>query len=149
MKKTLLFIAITTLLLNGCSKMDPDSDISEEAFYIGTVSVLYNGETVNNENIKVRFAQKDDGTTATIKIYRIRFVPKMPVRINVTIPDISIHSTGQVTAFSCDNVIPLALGGEYPKYTVTDLNGLADGDGLQFSLNFGEYPTSFDGELNR
>lgn len=144
-----MFIAIATLLA-CCSKIDPENrDVSEEAYYIGTVSVLYNGETVNNENIKVRFSRSTDGNTATILIYRIRFVPKMPVRINVTIPDISIHSTGQVTAFSCDNVIPLALGGEYPKYTVTDLNGLADGDRLQFSLNFGEYPTSFDGELNR
>ena len=149
MKKTILFIVIATLLLNGCGKMDPDSGISEEALYIGTVSVLYNGETVNNENIKVRFAPKDDGTAATIKIYRIRFVPKMPVRVDVTIPDITIDTSGDRITFSCDEVIPLALGGEYPKYIVTDLAGEVVGNELEFSLKFGEYPTSFTGRLNQ
>ena len=149
MKNQLLFIALAVLLLDGCTKMDPENSNVTEEYYIGTVSVLYEGETVDNENIKVKFSQSNDGTTASIVIYRIRFVPKMPVRINVTIPDITIQAEGSNTAFSCDRVVPLALGGEYPKYTVTDLHGEIVGDRLQFSLNFGEYPTSFSGVFNK
>lgn len=135
------------LLFKGCTKIDPDNEAAEEAYYIGTVSVLYNGETVDNENIKVKFTQLEDGVTATIKIYRIRFVPKMPVRVDVTIPNISMDTNNDVITFSCDKVIPLALGGEYPKYTVTNLNGEVVGSTLKFDLNFGEYPTSFVGQL--
>ena len=48
-------------------------------------------------------------------------------------------------SFSCDNVVPLALGGEYPKYNVTALSGTLEGGNLSFGLNFGAYPTRFNG----
>ena len=72
----------------------------------------------------------------------------MPVRIDVAIPDIQLQEGSDgVFTFSCTNVIPLALGGEYPRYTVTDLKGNVSEQHLSFSLNFGDYPTSFTGTL--
>jgi hypothetical protein len=120
----------------------------EESDYVGTVTVIYNDEPFDNENIKVTFIPGADGETASIKIHKIRFVPKMPVTIDVTVPGVSTSSEGSKTVLSCERSIPRAMGGEYPKYTVTDLSGEIAGDELTFSLNFGEYPTSFKGRLN-
>lgn len=44
----------------------------------------------SNEDIEVNFTPSEDGTTATVTIYKIRFVPQMPVTIDVTIPDIKL-----------------------------------------------------------
>ena len=37
------------------------------------------------------------------------------------------------------------MGGEYERYTVTNLTGTLKDDELAFSLNFGSTPTSFKG----
>lgn len=137
-------LGLAALFIIGCNKLEvvttPDS-----ADFKGTVSVWYEEAWFNNEDIGVLYSPSEDGTTATITIFKIRFVPKMPVRIDVAIPDVRLTTSDGVTHLECDNVIPLALGGEYPKYTVTNLTGTQKGDELEFSLNFGIYPTTFKG----
>lgn len=146
MKTNKLILALAALVLLACNKTDPDVlPTPELADYKGTVSVVYNESTFDNEDIEVNFTPSEDGTTATVTIYKIRFVPQMPVTIDVTIPDIRLTVTREAVLLACDNVIPLAMGGEYPRYTVTDLKGTLKGDSLEFSLNFGSSPTSFKG----
>lgn len=70
----------------------------------------------------------------------------MPVTIDVTIPSIEVSATKDGATLSCASVVPLAMGGEYPRYTVTDFTGSIKGDDMQFSLNFGDYPTVFKGK---
>ena len=50
-------------------------------------------------------------------------------------------------SLSCDNVIPLALVGEFPKYIVHNFQGAVGNGTLTFSFSFGDYPTSFTGVL--
>ena len=146
MKVKLLLAAILAVSLFGCAKEKPEEPlVPVETDYIGTVSVIYNGEPFDNENISVNFTPAEDGKTASITLHQIRFVPQMPVTIDVTIPGIELQSTVGKITLSCERTIPLAMGGEYPRYTVTDLKGEIVGDGLDFSLNFGDYPTSFKG----
>lgn len=109
------------------------------------MTVIYQEEPFDNENINVNFTPSDDGRTASITIHQIRFVPKMPVTIDVTIPGIALQSTTEKILLTCEKVIPLALGGEYPRYTVTGLKGEIVGNEMTFSLLFGDYPTSFKG----
>ena len=97
------------------------------------------------DQVEMRRYGIDSPKSAAIVIYRIKFVPAMPVTIDVSIPGISV----QGDAFSCDNVIPWALGGEYPIYTVHNLKGTVAGETLSFSLLFGDYPTRFTGRLER
>ena len=73
----------------------------------------------------------------------------MPVTIDVTIPGIALQSSAEKVILSCERVIPLAMGGEYPRYTVTDFQGEIIGKELTFSLNFGDYPTSFRGQRDK
>ena len=135
-------------LLSGCGQAGPETPVSPEVSdYAGTVTVIYKDAPFDNKNIRVRFTPSEDSMSASITIYQIRFVPQMPVTIDVTIPDITLLSTHEKITLSCERVVPLALGGEYPKYTVTDLQGEIIGKELSFSLNFGDYPTSFRGQI--
>lgn len=146
MKTNHLLAALTAVLLTGCKAASPETPlVPEPSDYTGTVTVIYQEEPFDNENINVNFTPSDDGRTASITIHQIRFVPKMPVTIDVTIPGIALQSTTEKILLTCEKVIPLAMGGEYPRYTVTGLKGEIVGYEMTFSLLFGDYPTSFKG----
>ena len=120
----MIFAALVAMTLIGCGKAEPETPIVPEmSDYKGTVTVMYKGEPFDNENIQVNFTPSEDGKTASIVIYQIRFVPQMPVTIDVTIPNVAVQSTTEKILLSCERTIPLAMGGEYPRYTVTDLKG--------------------------
>ena len=143
----MIFAALVAMTLIGCGKAEPETPIVPEmSDYKGTVTVMYKGEPFDNENIQVNFTPSEDGKTASIVIYQIRFVPQMPVTIDVTIPNVAVQSTTEKILLSCERTIPLAMGGEYPRYTVTDLKGEIVGKEMSFSLNFGDSPTSFQGQ---
>lgn len=143
----MIFAALVAMTLIGCGKAEPETPIVPEmSDYKGTVTVMYKGEPFDNENIQVNFTPSEDGKTASIIIYKIRFVPQMPVTIDVTIPNVAVQSTTEKILLSCERTIPLAMGGEYPRYTVTDLKGEIVGKEMSFSLNFGDSPTSFQGQ---
>ncbi len=144
MKANKLFVALTALVLMACNKQ-PEVIVPQKADFKGTVTVEYKGEPYDNENIEVKFTPSEDGKTASLTIYKIRFVPQMPVTIDVTIPNIELTATTTEITLKCDEVIPLAMGGEYPRYKVTNLKGVIDHGTLDFSLNFGDFPTSFTG----
>ncbi len=147
MKAISLFAALLGVLLVSCGKETPAKPlVPEESDYVGTVTVIYQETPFDNENISVNFTPAEDGQTGSITLHQIRFVPQMPVTIDVTIPDIRLQSTPEKILLSCERTIPLAMGGEYPKYTVTGLQGEIVGQELTFSLHFGDYPTSFKGQ---
>ena len=143
----MIFAALVAMTLIGCGKAEPETPIiPQESDYKGTVTVMYQGAPFDNENIQVNFTPSEDGKSASIIIYKIRFVPQMPVTIDVTIPNVAVQSTTEKILLSCERTIPLAMGGEYPRYTVTDLKGKIVGKEMSFSLNFGDSPTSFQGQ---
>lgn len=150
MKIKILFASLLAISLTACKKESQDTFIlPEESDYKGTVTVMYQGEPFDNEDINVNFTPSEDGLTASITIYQIRFVPQMPVCIDVTIPNIELQSSNDEILLVCERCIPLALGGKFPTYTVTNLTGNVKKNKLSFSLNFGDYPTSFIGyEIN-
>ena len=143
----MFFAALVAMTLIGCGKAEPETPIvPQESDYKGTVTVMYQGAPFDNENIQVNFTPSEDGKTASIIIYKIRFVPQRPVTIDVTIPNVAVQSTTEKILLSCERTIPLAMGGEYPRYTVTDLKGEIVGQEMSFSLDFGDSPTSFQGQ---
>lgn len=140
---TIMLVAAMATLM-GCNKANEEPTLPAKADYVGTVTVTVRGEESDLEDIKVNFDAAEDGKTATITIFKIRFVPQMP-EVNVTIPNVQLTHNGSETLLECDNVVPLSLGGEDPSHTVTGLKGTRKGNELEFSLNFGKTPTSFKG----
>ena len=147
MKGTLKLLACAALLA-ACTQAKPEEPVHPETgSYLGTVTVEYGGSSFDNENITVVFNPSEDGKTASLEIQKIKFVPAMPVTIDVTIPDVTLDATKDKVGLECAEVIPLALGGEYPRYKVTGLTGMIREKEMTFSLKFGDYPTSFRGTL--
>ena len=146
MKLNRMILAFAALALLACNKEENnETPVAEAGDYKGVVTVEASSGTFDNEDIEVNFTPSEDGATASITINKIRFVPQMPVTIDVTIPNVGLTSTKNGFQLACDNVIPLAMGGEYERYTVTNLTGTLKDDELAFSLNFGSTPTSFKG----
>lgn len=148
MKKAFFYLAAVAAVLVSCDKKEIDEAPvrPQEADYVGTVTVTFRDTDYDNENISVNFIPNEKGDSASVTIHQIRFVPQMPVTIDITIPGITLSSTDDKVTLSGDSIVPRALGGSpYPRYTVTGLNGELKGNDLSFSLKFGDYPTSFRG----
>ena len=144
-----MLMALAAVAAIGCNKNNPEEVVEpKEGSYVGTVTVnSTSGEVFDNENIEVSFTPSEDGKTATLVMYQIKFTPRMPMTLDITIPDVNITAEGQEIKLECAEVVPLAMGGPFPNYTVTDLTGKISGGKLTFSLNFGATPTSFEGTL--
>lgn len=145
-----MLMALAAVAAIGCTKNNPDEYTVQEGSYVGTVTVnSTSGEVFDNENIEVSFTPSEDGKTATLVMYQIKFTPRMPMKLDITIPDVNITAEGQDIKLECAEVIPIALNGPFPQYTVTNLTGKIVDDELTFSLNFGATPTSFSGKLKK
>lgn len=144
MRKLLYFFA-AVICMAACQKAEDPSELPDTAeLYLGTVSVDYEDSVYDNENIKVKLSEEEDGTM-TLIIYRIKFVPKMPVTVTVTVKGIDFWKDGGKTFFAGDDIVPYSGIMPFSSRTVHQLEGTVDGEKLSFSLLFGDSPTRFEG----
>ena len=85
------------------------------------------------------------GDRATILIFNTKFARMMPVKVDVEIPEVVVDST----ALRCRQVVPTSNGKPYPKYTVRNLRGTADGRSLRFSCTMGDKQVTYTGSLTQ
>lgn len=151
--KRLCFLAAALVLLASCGE-PPTVITGSSPVYKGQMTVLYEGEEFVQNGIAVKADFSADDTTVDIMLQKVKFVPAMPIRIDVTMMGIPVDKAadGSMT-FSADGVVPWAMGGPYDTYRVDGLYGtISDGD-ISFSLDFFNtkknegYPTSFKGRM--
>lgn len=142
--KTFLIAAVLTVAA-ACSKNEPVKIIETptETVYSGTMTVVADGKDNVSENVNVSL--KDDGT-ATIIFNKVKFVPQMPVSLDVTVPGVKCEIRENEIILSGNDIVPLAMGMPYAKYNVTSLTGKITAGKLKISLNFGEFATSYVGD---
>ena len=152
MKKLSFIAAIMALFLCGCEK-NPDNGGQEPQpgtlSFSGTMTVVFRGETVPSENVEIGVSYEEDGTLSLL-FNQVKFVPQMPVSLDVKVSGITYIDRDGVVTFSGNNIIPTygIVNAEMPDYTVTGLTGTISGNNrLRFSLNFGAVPTSYEGAL--
>lgn len=134
----------------ACSKDEPGTvAVPQKADYAGTLTVTYQGTEYASPGITVKLEPSEDGKQATMTLCKVKFVPQMPVTLDVTVPGIVLNTSSSGTTLTCEKVVPLAMGGEVERYTVTGLKGNLKDDKLSFSLNFGNFPTRFEGTKER
>lgn len=150
MKKLSFIAAIMALFLCGCEK-NPDNGGQEPQpgilSFSGTMTVVFRGETVPSEDVEISVSYEEDGTLLSLLFHQVKFVPQMPVSLDVKVAGIKyIYKDGVVT-FAGDGIVPTygLVDAEMPDYTVTGLTGTISGNKLRFSLNFGAVPTSYEG----
>lgn len=113
--------------------------------YVGTVSVVVDGATVDTPDTAVGIEPRNDGSMLMdIKFGAVKFVPAMPA-LDITVPSVSYTLEDGVAKLSGSNIIPICMGGEFPMYTVTTLTGTVDPSTIKLDLNFGQYPTKYVG----
>ena len=144
--KAFLFAAVLVVAA-ACSKNDPVKIIETptETVYSGTMTVVADGKDNVSENVKVNVSFQEDGT-ATIIFNKVKFVPQMPVSLDVTVPGVTCETRENEIILSGNDIVPLAMGMPYEKYKVTSLSGKIIAGKLTVSLNFGEFATSYVGD---
>lgn len=140
-------IAAVLTVAAACSKNEPVKIIETptETVYSGTMTVVADGKDNVSENVNVNVSPREDGT-ATIIFNKVKFVPQMPVSLDVSVPGVKCEIRENVIILSGNDIVPLAMGMPYAKYNVTSLTGKIIAGKLTISLNFGEFATSYDGD---
>ena len=144
MKKLLVLFA-AAVLLAACGKEGGDEMPSGELAYKGTMEVEFRGETVPTENVVVTVDYDKEKKTMDLLFHQVKFVPQMPVSLDILVPGIPVLILGGKISFSGEGIVPTTGGLPYEQYTVTGLAGALDEKGITFSLNFGSFPTSYSG----
>ena len=140
-------IAAVSVVAAACSKNEPVKIIETpaETVYSGTMTVVADGKDNVSENVKVNVGFQEDGT-ATIIFNKVKFVPQMPVSLDVTVPGVKCEIRKNEIILSGNDIVPLAMGMPYAKYKVTSLSGKITAGKLTVSLNFGGFATSYAGD---
>lgn len=149
MCKKLILIASMLLAVAGCSKnnVNEEKDPPRSSVYSGSLNVVAGGKDNVTEGVEVNADIDKDGVL-TLVFHKVKFVPQMPVSLDVTVPDVkySREADGSLL-LSGDGIVPITMMQPYPKYTVTGLTGKMSAKALSVSLNFGEFPTSYSGNV--
>lgn len=146
MIKKLFSVLALAAILAGCGKDPEKLNLDLINSYRGQITVLYQGENVVTDGVEVSFDKDDRGNTATLRLYKVKFVPAMPA-LDINVPQIEYRTSGSEISFSADGVVPTYGEAEIPAemYTVTGLSGKIKGSEIEFSLSFGSFPTSYRG----
>lgn len=149
MKKNVFFILFfTALILCGCTKSDKNEDIvPQNGDYIGTLTVDQNDGTIyTDSDIAVEIIINAD-TSLDIIMKEVKFSSKMPVTLDMTIKNVQYTINGKVMVLSGTDLIPWAMGGEFPRYTITDLTGSISNQDITMEMSCGGYPLEYNGSV--
>ena len=162
MKKIFAILA-AALLIASCgsdSKDDNNSLPVGTTNYKGTMTVVFQGQDVPTENVvlTVNYDQKKGNVVLTVNydqkkgqasilFNQVKFVPQMPVTLDITVPGVTATVSGEKVNLSAEGVEPAVGGVPYEDYLVTGLNGSIYKGVLDISLKFGNFPTKFNGTL--
>lgn len=158
-KKTFLLAALlmTGLAFTACEETEvpeetPPAEVA--ASFKGTLSVdQLNGSFHVTEDIVVDIEPQTDSIGSgevryvNILMNQVSFSPRMPLRLDMTISGVSYLSSEDGYALSGDSIVPLALGGPFPDYIITGLQGVVVDGTLTLSMQCGSYPLTYTGTL--
>lgn len=142
-------MAVAMPLAMSCSKEEGSNEepiVANEYEYSGTMTVTAGGSDNVSEDVAVDCLLDKEASTMKILFHKVKFVPQMPISLDVTVPDVAYSEKNGTVEFSADGIVPLSGGTvPFPKYTVTALTGTLNATGLSLSLNFGDYPVTYVG----
>ncbi len=148
-KKVFCLMAAAILLTISCSKENGDVDnpsFSGNYEYSGPMTVTADGVDNVSKDVKVDVRIDEKAKTLDIMFNKVKFVPQMPISLDVSVPGIGFEEKNGTLEFSADGIVPLSGGTlPFPKYTVTALSGTMTATSLSLRLNFGDYPVIYTG----
>lgn len=144
---TILFAAIVAV---SCEPEDQENRDIIESFYLGTLTVEQNdGADYIQDSVKIEILPVDNSVYVRVIMRSVKFSPKMPISLDMTIPLVSCSTDNENIYLSGDSIVPLALGGEYPHYIITNMSGKIDNQNyLVLDMKCGAIPLSYFGQLH-
>jgi hypothetical protein len=154
MKKIIFFAILGAFSLNFISCEEENEKEGNnvvitpvENLYTGTINVEFRGQNNATEGIDCGVSKDDNKKTIDLSLYQVKFVPQMPMTIDLTIPEITFQDSDNGIKFSADSIAPTMGGNPYPDYAAKNLTGMIMGDSIWFHCSFGDYPTTYQGNL--
>lgn len=95
-------------------------------------------ESYTKDSVRVEARLKGD-TAVDICLYQVRFSSRMPVTIDMVIPDVPCVRTMDRITFAGEDINPTMGGNPVSRYVITGLTGFITADSLVFSNNYGSY----------
>lgn len=146
MKRIVTLLTAAAVLLSSCGKEEPEQTL-EPAVYSGLFSIENSDGSVHTtEDVKADYTVQPDQTVDLI-LYGVSFSPKMPLKLDVTIPGITSETRNSVMTVSGDEIIPLAMGGPFERYIVKGLSGTIDKDRMELQMTIGGCASSYSGAV--
>lgn len=151
MKRYFSFLICAAMLsFVACDKSDNNDEkpAPAAASALGKMSVTQTDGTVFTQDcVSVNIAY--DADSATITMLKVKFAERMPLELDMTIGGVQYNEDGGIVKLSGNNIVPVAMGGPFPKYTITNFEGESNPakGTFRFSMMCGENPTSYEGAL--
>ncbi len=165
MKKSIFLLLALMAAVISCDKIETDDENKKDAtekndsiqgndsiqkidtlYFSGVLTANASSGDCITPDTKISVNYTDKADSVSITIFKAKLAQRMPA-MDIIIPGISVKKEGDVAEISSNNSIPLAMGSEFPAYTVTEFSGFILSDSISFSLKFGKTPTSFAGHI--
>ena len=144
----MLLCSMALLSFAACSD-DDDSLFIEDGIiaYVGDVVVDQNdGTTYTAKDVKIDLTFYAVANTAEMLVKQVKFAEKMPIRLDMTVKGIDFTIAGSGITIVGNNIVPEAMGGPFPAYTIINLSGKVTDSDFSFSMKCGEFPVTFTGK---
>lgn len=153
--KKLLLVLILCAFAVACTEKDDDNtsntqvSSSDKKDYSGTITIGSGENIFAEDSISIQSELLTEGKM-NLKMFQVKFSPYMPVRIDMGINGVNYSKQldGSYN-ISADSIVPIAMGGEYPSYTITNLQGSLTDSSITFEMNCGDYPVTYTGTIKK
>lgn len=144
MKKIFFILAAATALV-ACNQNQPatpedetKADFAKAHFFevlgINTVP----SEEYTQDSVKAYvYVQEND--VVSIELYGIGFSSRMPLTIDMSIPNIGYTRSSERITLSGDSIVPMMGDKPFERYLITNLNGYITKDSLVIVNNYGSF----------
>lgn len=153
MKKLLLVLMLCTLAV-ACTEEKDDStnnqtttEQTSSKTFIGRITVGEGEYSFSEDSIYIE-TSKPDGGKINAKLLQVKFAQAMPLRLDMEINGVNCVKENDGTyTLTGNNIVPIAMGGEFPAYTITNLNGTIKDSIFTVSMMCGSYPVDYVGVI--
>jgi hypothetical protein len=145
----IIAFAIVSFLAYGCEKDNKESTaLTEDITFSGRMTVdQLDGTNYAVDGVRIKIEPSTSEGILTIEMLQVSFSPKMPVKLDMKIQEVMYSSSSKKIIISGNNIIPIAMGGEFPAYTITNLSGEIENGSITLSMICGNYPLTYSGTL--
>lgn len=145
MKKYFLLLATIVTLFAACKEEDETPTTAKRSAFVGTLAVDQSDSSTYTQDSVLIDVVKKGNNTADIIMYQVKFAPRMPFKIDMTIGSVSYTTTATDTVFSGNLIVPTAGGIGYNSYTITNMSGTIANRNLTLSMMCGTNPLRYSG----